>query len=233
MEPLLRDEVSGMMDRVEELLAHRERRHPEPLMHARDVLLSMEESGHRLVCTRLSEVFFWLGEYAESDGDKERYHGLGVSYGEKAVLSDGDNVAAHLWYAANMGSHGLVRGIARSLLYLKPFQRHAEKAIELDESYFFGAPLRLMGRFLHKCPGWPVGPGDVKQAIVYLERAMDGWPEFLLNALYLAEALRDRRHRLRAREVLRHIVDRADLKPFPIYQAMIQQRAQKLLDQDF
>lgn len=217
-----------MLDRAKALIQNREDDHPNLLLEARDLLLEFNENdsaGHPY--TLLAEALFWLGEYSEDKSEKERYFGEGVEHGKKAVNLDPESVASHLWYAANMGAHGLVRGIMSSLFYLGPIDQHGKKALALDESFFFGAPLRLMGRYYHQAPGWPVGKGDLGKAIKHLEKAVQAGPTFLLNHLYLAEAYLAKRKKAEAKAMLDQIAD-AKIADFPVYQNNIKTQAEAL-----
>lgn len=189
--------------------------------------LSAQDKG--MGYAKLSEVFFWLGEYADNDTDKDYYFGQGVEYGKKSVGLLPDAVESNLWYAANMGSHGMVRGIMSSLFYLGPIEKHGNKAMQIDENYFHGAPLRLMGRFYHQAPTWPIGSGDTNKAIEILEKAVQVGPDFLYNQVYLADAYISKRRKDEAKELLEEVLQRPESEKFPKHHAMVVEEAKKLL----
>ena len=218
-----------MLEEAEKLLKERELDFPGNLLKAQEAFTSLTEGEHSgLAYTRLAETMFWLGDYSESTKDKEKYHKQGVDYGKKAVELEPESVAANLWYSANMGSHGMARGIMSSLFYIKDIEKYGKKAIDLDEKYFYGAPLRLLGRFYHQCPGWPVGSGDVGKAIKLLEKAVKVGPKFYLNHLYLADAYLAKRKKDKARDLLKEIVSASELGDFPKMQQNVQSEAKKL-----
>lgn len=210
------------------LILNREDDHPARLIEARALLIEAAQSKKLdQAYVLLAEALFWLGEYATEKADKEKYFSEGVEHGKIAVEKAPDSAAAHLWYAANMGAHGLIRGIMSSLFYLGPIDQHGKRAIDLDESFFYGAPLRLMGRYYHQAPGWPVGKGDLGKAISHLEKAVDVGPEFLLNHLYLAEAYLAKRKKDDVRDLLDEI-EAAKPSAFPMYQNRIKAEAREL-----
>ena len=178
---------------------------------------------------KLAEVLFWLGEYSKADADKEKYFGEGVEYGKRAVELLPESVEANMWYAANMGSHGLVRGIMSSLFYLGPMEKHGNKSIELDETYFQAAPLRLMGRFYHQAPGWPIGSGDTNKAIQILERAVQLGPDFLYNHVYLADAYLSKRRKDEARALLEDVLSRPVSEKYPMHHEMVVAEAKAIM----
>ncbi len=175
------------MSEVEQLLEEREADYPGNLEKARDILLKDIESNPAEALPLLSQVYYWLGDYAEETADKEKYFGEGVEAGKKAVEAAPESAAAHLWYASNMGNHGVIRGIMSSLFYLGPIETHGKKARDLDEAYFSAGALRLLGRFYQQAPGWPVGPGDAKKSEECLKRAVELAPNFGFNLTYLAD----------------------------------------------
>ncbi len=218
-------------EEAEALLLDRETDFPDHLYEAKERFLELagtEQAG--LAYTRLSETMFWFGEYAAEVSDQEEFHGEGVEFGKKAVHLNPNDAAAHLWYAANMGAHGVARGVMSSLFYLKDIEKHGQRAIELDETYFHGAPLRLMGRFYHQAPGFPFGPGDTRKGVELLEKAVKVGPAFLLNHLYLADAYITARKKGEARQLLQKIIDAPEPDEFADYQGIVQHQAMEMLE---
>ncbi len=217
-------------DKAVHLLRHMEDNHPDNLLKARD-LFQQSTQGEKAgeAYTLLAETLFWLGDISEDKSQKERYHGEGVEYGKTAVKLCPDAVEAHLWFAANMGSHGMARGIMSSLFYLGDIEKHGSKAMALDENFFHGAPLRLMGRFYHQCPGWPIGKGDMGKAMKLLEKAVKAGPDFLLNHYYLADAYIAKRKKREARTVLDELLAKDQFEVMPHYQKNVQSMARDLL----
>ncbi len=220
------------LQRAERLISKREEDFPDNLFEARDLLLPLTESKKTagVAYTRLSETMFWLGEYAAEEEHQEEFFGEGVEYGREAVRLEPDSAAAHLWFGANLGAHAVVRGIMASLSSMGELEEHGKRALELDETYFHAAPLRLLGRFYHQAPGFPIGPGDTRRAIELLERAVELGPDFYLNHLYLAEAYLSRRKKQEARALLEEILE-APAGECPDYHALVQMQAQELLEE--
>ena len=221
--------ADGNLEEALELLAKPDENYPQNLLRCCDLLRPLADGGNGEVYTALSEALFWLGDMSTDKGEQERYHGEGVEHGKKSVALCPDSVAANLWYAANMGSHGMARGIMSSLFYLGDIEKHGKKAMALDKHYFHAAPLRLMGRFYHQCPGWPIGSGDKNKAIKMLEEAVSLAPEFFLNSLYLAEVLIDKRKKSEARKVLEGLIAHSGSEIMPVYQENIRNAAHILM----
>lgn len=176
---------------------------------ARDELFALVEAdsecawGYGL----LSEINYWLGEYAEDADDKLAFFDEGVECGKTGVEIDADSVEANFWLAVNYGAFGQEKGIMQSLAMVQPIKEQAEKVIELDEGYFYGGAWRVLGRLYNKAPGFPFSIGNTKKAIECLEKAVNLGPKFYLNRLFLAEAYLSNRDKAKAREQLEWIVN--------------------------
>lgn len=224
------DSGDNPFDEALHLLRSMEDDHPNNLLKAKELFLkctSGAKAGEAYIL--LSETLFWLGDISQNKNEKETYHGEGVEHGKKAVELAPDAVEAHLWFAANMGAHGMARGIMSSLFYLGDIDKHGSRAMSLDNRFFHGAPLRLMGRFYHQCPGWPIGKGDMNKAIKLLEQAVETGPEFLLNHFYLADAYIAKRKKREARKVLENMLKQDQFSVMPHYQKNVQSMARELL----
>ncbi len=154
----------------------------------------------------LSEVYYWRGEVAPAR-EKLGLFEKGVEFGERGVELEENSLESNFWLAVNYGLYGTEKGVLKSLELIKPIQACLERALDVDESYFYGGPWRAMGRLLNKVPGWPISIGDNKKAIECLETALEFGPTFYLNHLYIAEAFTSVRDKKKARAHLEWIVD--------------------------
>ncbi|MCW5961078.1 MAG: hypothetical protein KIS76_13025 [Pyrinomonadaceae bacterium] len=154
----------------------------------------------------LSEIYYWIGETSEG-ADKLVNFEEGVDWGKKGLAVDEDCLEANFWLAVNYGLYGQEKGIMQSLSLINPIKDLAEKCIELDESYFYGGPWRILGRLYDKAPGFPFSIGNVDKAVECLENAVRLGPKFYLNHLYLADAYLSNRNKAKAKEHLEWIVN--------------------------
>lgn len=153
----------------------------------------------------LAEIYYWIGETA-SEEDKLVNFEEGVSWGERGIEADEDSLEACFWLAVNYGSYGQEKGIMKSLSLITPIKELAEKCIELDESYFYGGPWRVLGRLYHKAPGFPFSIGNTGRAAECLQQALEFGPDFYLNHLFLAELYVSTGEKEKAREQLEWIL---------------------------
>ena len=149
----------------------------------------------------LSEIYYWSGEYADSE-DKLFNFEYGVDYGKKGVAANENSLEANFWLAVNYGNFGTEKGIMKSLELIKPIKTHCEKVLELDESYFYGGPWRVLGRLYNKAPGFPFSVGDNKKAIECLQKALEFGPNFYLNHIFIAETYLSASDKSKAKEHL-------------------------------
>jgi tetratricopeptide (TPR) repeat protein len=176
---------------------------------ARDELFALVEKDSECAWAYglLSEINYWLGEYAEDADDKIFFFNEGVECGKEGVDIDEDSLEANFWLSVNYGSYGQEKGIMQSLALITPIRDAAEKVLELNESYFYGGPWRVLGRLYHKAPGFPFSIGSTKKAVECLEKAVSLGPKFFLNRLFLAEAYISNRDKSKAREQLEWILN--------------------------
>ena len=154
----------------------------------------------------ISEIYYWTGEYTDAD-DKLFNFEQGVDWGKKGVEANENSLEANFWLAVNYGNFGQEKGIMKSLELVKPIKMHCERVLEIDESYFYGGPWRVLGRLYHKAPGFPFSIGDSKKAVEYLEKAVEFGPKFYLNHLFIAELYQSLRNKDKAKEHLEWIIN--------------------------
>lgn len=196
-----------MSEEISKFIQSREENFPDGLLKAKELLEAQikEDSNNAKAYLQLSEVLFWLGDYSENKDDKNKFFEEGVAAGKIAVEKNPDSAAAHMWYASNMGQHGLIQGIMKSAMYMGPIEKHGKKSMDIDENYFDGGPLRLLGRFYHQAPGFPIGPGNNSKSLKMLEKAVEKGPNFAYNHLYLADLLISKSKKKEARLLLEKI----------------------------
>jgi tetratricopeptide (TPR) repeat protein len=195
-------------DRVRKLIDEREL-DDENLETARDELFAIVENDAECdwAYGLLAEINYWLGEYAEDADDKLAFFDEGVECGKTGVEINEDSLESNFWLSVNSGSYGQEKGIMQSLAMISPIKAAAEKALKLDENYFYGGPWRVLGRLYNKAPGFPFSIGNNKKAIEHLEKAVKLAPKFFLNRLFLAEAYLSNRDKAKAREHLEWILN--------------------------
>jgi len=141
-----------------------------------------------------------------------------------------DRVEGHYWYALNVG---LLADVDRSygLNAVTEMQMALNRAIELDERYDFGGPLCVLGLLHLRTPAPPVSIGSPRKGLRLLQRAVELFPDYPENYVYLAEALRDTGKPDEARKAINVVLQAPPLPDQQFESAKWKQDAQKLLSE--
>jgi len=117
-----------------------------------------------------------------------------------------DRVEGHYWYAI---AAGLLADADRSygLDAVGEMETALKRAIEIDERYDLAGPLRVLGLLHLRAPPPPVSMGSPRKGLRLLQRAVELFPEYPENYLYLAEALRDTGKLHEARAAAQKVLD--------------------------
>lgn len=134
-----------------------------------------------------------LAFLAENDGRtdfRREAAKRGVVFARHARELKEDAVEGHYWYAINVG---LLADVDRSygLNAVGEMETALKRAIELDEKYDMAGPLRVLGILHLRTPAPPASIGSPRKGLRLLQRAVELFPDYPENYLYLAEALRD------------------------------------------
>ncbi len=153
--------------------------------------------------TRLAEYYYFLGKRApQSQRLDILQHGIDVS--RKVIELQPGRPDGYFWLATNLGIYGETKGLFSSMGQRKEVRANFQKAAQLDETFYGGGPLRGLGRWDYRVPGW-LG-GDKKRSAQELQRALQIAPGNSLTKLYLAETLLDLGKKQEARKQLEEIL---------------------------
>ncbi len=96
--------------------------------------------------------------------------------------------ATSYYYSINLGI-AVRDSILTAMKYLGRLQRHLGRAVREAPELDSGGPLRTMGYLLIKAPPWPAGIGDPEKGIEMLRKAVEQFPDYPPNRIYLARGL--------------------------------------------
>jgi len=141
------------------------------------------------VCWRIGRLVYYAGNFSYQKNthreEKMKLFKLGYSAAEIARELEPKRVEGHFWYAINLGSYGLEKGIFSALNNAKPGRDALLEASKIDPTYHWCGPLRILGRYYQDVPGGIISFGDKQIAQDYFEKAVQTCPEFRLNTIYL------------------------------------------------
>jgi len=195
------EEINGLIDKKEQ---------PGNLDRAIELLLELkgQHPADDIVRGKLSHAFYYKGRFTpEGDPSREKLFEQGMTYGRESVTLNPRTVYGNYWYAANMGSWGMCRGIMASLKSIDEMRKAMEIVLKENERFFFAGPHRVLGRLYHQAPGWPISIGKKTKAAEHLERAVELAPSFFHNRLFLAEFYLDVGKKEKAREHVNWMVE--------------------------
>jgi len=183
---------------------------------------------------KLSRLFYWQGSHTKGSKAKMAIFEKGIRYAQEGVDKDKDCVPCHFWLGVSYAKYGEAKGIFHSLDLVPHVQREMKIVLELDPTYDFGGPDRVLGRVLHQLPA--MNGGDNKKAIEHLRKAVKIGPGLLMNHRFLAEVLISEGKKDEARLLLEAIVavPEAELIRSKVPDLKEEQAtARKLLDKHF
>ncbi len=143
-----------------------------------------QESEDPVFLTRLAGLYMDAGDdlYTEKRLRLRAYE-EGARMAEKALTIQDDDARAHYLYAGNLGNAASLKGVMASALTVRTLKTHVRRALELEPDY---APaLHMMGMLLEELPA--LFGGDSKEALRYLQRAIEVDPTYTHARLNLAK----------------------------------------------
>lgn len=158
------------------------------------------------LCSVLAESF------PEGDAGTARRRSVaweGVAWADYAMATGGMLKAeSSYYYAMNLGL-AVFDALTEGMRNIGKIHRHLVRAFEMDPDIDFGGPRRVLGYFLVRAPGWPVGVGDPDRGLKLLDEAVTLFPDYPINHLFMAKGLWEAEEK--ADEALEQIEQAIDL----------------------
>ena len=157
------------------------------LLSMLDQLKNMENEN--ISQDQLFKIYYWIGViYYEvgywlpnEDERKPKYYDLAYEYFEKAEKIKENDAWLQYYMGATIGRKAQYAGIIKSLFMLGDYDKHINKAIELDPNFWL--PYLAKGMRYRDVP-WYVG-GSYKKAEKYMKKALELNPKYLNTYLEL------------------------------------------------
>ena len=144
------------------------------------------------IAWKTSRFVYFLGNYGVGEkrfvsaSDKKegvKLFDYGVKAGKIAMDLDPSKVEGYYWYAVDLGSWGLAKGIIASASSAGDGMDALKAAKKLDPSYQWYGSSRILGRYYQELPG--IFGGSDKKALALYEEATKKSPNSRVNWLYL------------------------------------------------
>ena len=138
---------------------------------------------------RMSKAMFFIAEIEPDDDNKKTWLSKAEFFAEKAMADCSHCVEGYYYAAAIKGRIAEISGNGlKALKLVKRVLSLGQKAVEIDESFENGAPLRLLAMLYAKAPPWPASVGDMDLALETAQRALS-ISDYPMNHLIMAEVL--------------------------------------------
>lgn len=160
-----------------------------------------------------------VGESEQNKTSRDSLFRVGERYARAAVTANPNDAENHFHLARALGRAALSVGVRDRVRYAKEIREQAMKALEIDPKH--PGALHVMGvwnaevmrlnsvqRFFAKTVlgGGILGTANWKDAVSYMERAVEVDPERLTHRLDLAKIYIDVKNKAKAREQLDYIL---------------------------
>ncbi|MDD5528414.1 MAG: hypothetical protein PHX21_00110 [bacterium] len=116
----------------------------------------------------LSKVYSLLGDDAKTKEGKILFYNKGVECAKKAVKIDDNSEWAHLWYMANTGKLGQLKGIVNAMNIVPEIKKEIEKMLQINPNSVEALDARAA--LYYELPGF-LG-GNLNKSIEDLNKAI-------------------------------------------------------------
>ncbi len=96
-----------------------------------------------------------------------------------------DSLGAIYWYAVNLGKFAGNKDFPTLLFYKATIKGLMDRALEIDEFYFYGAFHRYFGAYYAKAPAF--AGGDMNKSKYHFDRALEIEPNYLATRVLVAD----------------------------------------------
>ncbi len=147
---------------------------------------------------KLARLVYFVGNFdvPKSLKKKELMQIFQVGYEAAEIAQElkPNKVEGYYWYAINLGKYSLTKGKFAALGSAKEGRDALLKAAELDPTYHWAGPYRILGKYYAEVPS-SISFGDKKIAEEYYKKSIELAPEFRLNTMYLAKLVKDKKEK--------------------------------------
>lgn len=140
---------------------------------------------------KTARLVYFIGNYGYGENNfvntkagAELFH-YGAEAGKQAMKLEPNRVEGYYWYAIDLGSYGLAKGIIASAANAKEGMRALAKAMSIDPKYQWYGSSRILGRYYQELPG--LFGGDKEKALQLMKSATEKAPEFRNNWEFLGK----------------------------------------------
>lgn len=151
------------------------------------------------IAWKTARLVYFIGNFGSSEAwfakNKKtvsiaKLFNYGVNAGELATKINPKGVEGHYWYAVNLGSYGLAKGVLAAASKAGDGMDALKRVIKIDPSYQNYGAFRILGRYYHALPGF-FGGSDVKAKNSFIIATQKA-PNYKNNWIYLGNFYLDK-----------------------------------------
>ena len=154
-------------------------------------LTASNEPSDYAIAWKTARLIYFLGNYGvgeerftvKNKDEGVKLFNYGVKVGKLAMSLDPSKVEGYYWYAVDLGSYGLAKGILAAASSAGDGMDALKAAKKIDPSYQWYGSSRILGRYYQELPG--VFGGSNKKALALYEEATQKSANSSVNWLYL------------------------------------------------
>ena len=91
---------------------------------------------------------------------------------DKVVAQNPSRAEPYIWHGIIEASHAGAKGGLGALSLVKNAKRNFERALEINPNALNGSAYTSLGSLYYQVPGWPIGFGDDKKALEFLQKGL-------------------------------------------------------------
>jgi len=134
-----------------------------------------------------------VAEYKlKGDEQVKAYEAL-IAKADAAVEASPKSADLLIWNGIIKSAFAGVKGGLGAMSYAKQARKSLEAAIDIDGDALSGSAYTSLGTLYFKVPGWPIGFGNDKKAVEYLQKALAINPDGIDPNYFYADYLIDKK----------------------------------------
>lgn len=141
------------------------------------------------IAWRTARLVYFIGNFGigiekfVDSRDGVKLFKYGYKAGEIAKTLKPNRVEGYYWYAVDLGSYGLAKGIITAASNAKSGMKALENALAINPDYQGYGSSRILGRYYQELPR--IFGGNKEKALFYMKNAVDNSPKYKDNWLFL------------------------------------------------
>lgn len=165
---------------------------------------SKNDPNHYGYLVRAARFAIWLSYHLDAKNKKSKFANEGISLSQKAIDFDKSRVEGFYYRAISLGLFAQQNKLLAKNS-MTQIRRDLTIAIDINPTFDYGGPYRVLGALYLRAPGPPAGVGSKRKAIFHLEEAYKISEDYPENLLFLAESYIKKDKPTKANQLLKNL----------------------------